>query len=215
MSVSPRDRRARSAFSSWYKKRVDSGGILRTLDDAARLWVTTGGGPLPISGRSMRPTFEDAARVWMKESARVRFGDILVYSSGSYLVVHRVVGRRKGPRYRTKGDGLAYLDTMIVPEGRVIGVVSEIERRGERWRLDGAGSRAYGALLASLSAVEGFFYRFAWRLDRSVMRLLAPGRGPGGPMILRRALDATGRLGIGLFDRLFFGVFHARAPGVK
>jgi hypothetical protein len=196
---------------SWYKKRVESGGILRTLDDAARLWVTTGGGPLPISGRSMRPTFEDTARVWMKESARVHFGDILVYSSGSFLVVHRVVGRKSGPRFRTKGDGLAYLDAMVVPEGRVIGVVVEVERKGARYRMDGAGARIYGALLAVLSAVEGFFYRFAWRLDRSVMRLFAPGRGPGGPMILRRALGAVGRGAIGLYDRLFFKVSHPRA----
>jgi len=128
----------------------------------------------------MRPTFEDTARVWMKETPRVRFGDIVVYSSGSYLVVHRVVGRRSGPRFRTKGDGLAYLDTMVVPEGRVIGIVSEIEREGTRYRMEGAGARVYGVLLGVLSAVEGFFYRFAWRLDRSVMRVFAPGRGPGG-----------------------------------
>lgn|GEM_PF-2924762 len=202
------------AARSWYKKPVESGGILRTLDDAARLWVTTGGGPLPISGRSMRPTFEDTARVWMEASPRVRFGDILVYSSGSYLVVHRVVGRRSGPRFRTKGDGLAYLDPMIVPEGRVIGVVVEIERDGARYRVQGAGARLYGMLAAALSAVEGFCYRFAWRLDRSVMRLFAPGRGPGGPMILRRALEVLGRGAIGLLDRLLFKVFHTRAPGV-
>src|SRR5215468_4432402 len=132
---------------------MEPGGILRTLEEAARLWVESGGGALPISGRSMRPTFEDTARVWMKESPRVRFGDILVYSSGSFLVVHRVVGRKSGPRFRTKGDGLAYLDTMIVPEGRVIGVVVEVEREGDRYRMDGAGARVYGIFLAMLSAV--------------------------------------------------------------
>ena len=193
---------------------VEQGGILRTLDEAARLWVTTGGGPLPISGRSMRPTFEDTARVWMKESSRVRFGDILVYSSGSYLVVHRVVGRRSGPRYRTKGDGLAHLDPPLVPAGRVIGIVVEVEREGDRYRVEGLGPRLYAVLLAVLSAVEGFFYRFAWRLDRSVMRLFAPGRGPGGPMVLRRVLGTMGRGAIGLFDRLLFRICHSRARGV-
>lgn len=207
----PRD----ASAPSWYKKVVESGGILRTLDEAARLWVESGGGPLPVSGRSMRPTFQDAARVWMRESPRVRFGDVLVYSSGSFLVVHRVVGRKSGPRYRTKGDGLASLDAMVVPAGRVIGVVVEIERDGARYRVDRPGGRIYGSLLAAVSAVEGFLFRFAWRLDRSVMRLVAPGRGPGGPMIVRRALDTTGRAAIGLIDRLLFKALHrptATAP---
>jgi len=203
-----------SKVRSWYKMTVDPGGILRTLDEAARLWVTSGGGSLPVSGRSMRPTFEDAARVWMKEASRARFGELLVYSSGTFLVIHRVVGKKSGPRYRTKGDGLPHLDTMIVPEGRVIGVVVEIERGGTRYRVDRPGGRVYGVLVGAASALEGFLYRFAWRLDRSVMRLVAPGRGPGGPMILRRALDHVGRTGVGLFDRLLFKVFHKAGPGV-
>ena len=46
------------------------------------------------------------------------------------------------------------------------------------------------------------------------MRLVAPGRGPGGPMILRRALDWAGRTGMGLFDRLLFRAFHNVGQGV-
>ncbi len=191
---------------------MDPGGILRTLDEAARLWVEAGGGSLPVSGRSMRPTFEDAARVWMKQTSRVRFGDVLVYSGGAFLVVHRVVGRRRGPRWRTKGDGLPHLDTMIVPSGRELGVVVEIERDGRRYRIDRVGGRAYGVMVGVVSAVEGFCYRFAWRIDKSVMRLVLPGRGVAGPMVLRALVDACGRASIGLLDRLLFRALHRPSP---
>jgi hypothetical protein len=190
---------------------MDPGGILRTLDEAARLWVAAGGGALPVSGSSMRPTFEDPARVWMKESSRAHFGDVLVYSSGTFLVVHRVVGRRSGPRYRTKGDGLPHLDTMIVPAGRALGIVVAIERDARRYRLDRAGARVYGVIVAVVSAVEGFFYRFAWRIDKTVMRLLLPGRGFAGPMVLRRGVDGCGRGAIGLLDRVLFRALHRPA----
>jgi hypothetical protein len=183
---------------------VDPGGILRTLDEAARLWVQAGGGPLPVSGRSMHPTFEDPARVWMKETTRARFGDILVYSGGPFLIVHRVVGLRSGSRIRTKGDGLPYLDTMLVPAGRALGIVVEIEREGRRYRIDGKGGRLYGVLAALISAKEGFFYRFAWRLDKTVMRIFLPGRGAAGPWVNRAVSSFYGRTVIGLLDRLLF-----------
>jgi len=183
------------------------------LDEAARLWVESGGGVLPVSGRSMRPTFADASRILMEKADRLRFGDILVYTNGTFLVVHRVVGIRRGPLFRTKGDGLAHLDPGLVPPSRVLGRVVEIERAGRRYRTDGTAPRLYARLMACGSALEGFLYRFAYRIDR----LLSPGRGSvagarrEGVTLLRRMLRRSGRLAIGLLDRTLFLRMHG--PG--
>lgn len=189
---------------------VESGSRLKLLNEAARLWIEAGGGVIPTSGRSMRPTFEDASRVWLGKPHRVRFGDILVYTNGGILVVHRVVRVHRGPRFRTKGDGLPHLDRELVHGDQVLGRVVSIERGGERYSLEELGGRVYARLAAAFSSLEGFFYRFAWRLDR----LLTPRRHPeastGGRTTLRRGLARAGRLGIGLLDRALFRRLHSR-----
>ena len=208
-SVEERDPGRRAAGWS------DAHGVL--LDEAARLWVETGGGLLPVSGRSMKPTFEDATRVWIERTEGARFGDILVYTNGGFLVVHRVVGVRRGPRYRTKGDGLPHLDLGFVPASRSLGTVVAVDRAGARWRTDGAGGRLYARLLGSLSAIEGLFYRIAWRIDRLLAAVLRANRGrpgyAGGVTIARRSVRAVGRLVIGLADGLLFSLLHSRRPG--
>jgi hypothetical protein len=167
----------------------------------------------------MRPTFEDASGVWMERGARIRFGDVGVYTNGGFLVVHRVVGVRSGPRYRTKGDGLPHLDVGFVPAANVLGRVVAVERGGRRLRADGAGARLYGLLVALLSGLEGFLYRAAWRLDRilaGVTGRTRPRAGyAGGVSILRRSVRAAGRVAIGLADRFFFRLLHrpAALPG--
>jgi hypothetical protein len=178
-----------------------------SLDETARLWVEAGGGLLPVSGRSMRPTFEEAARVWMEPANDARFGDLLVYSNGEFLIVHRVVAVHAGPLYRTKGDGLPHLDPRLVPAEQVLGRVVVIERGGARYRIDGAGGRAYARMTGALSALEGFLYRFAYRMDRLIGRVTGSSAG-GGPALMRALLQGCGRLLFGALDRLLFRSFH-------
>jgi hypothetical protein len=158
----------------------------------------------------MRPTFENAAKVWLEATARIRFGDILVYTNGEFLVVHRVVGHLGGGGYRTKGDGLPHLDRGLVPSERVLGRVLLIERDGRRYRTGGAGGRAYAWGIGLLSGVEGFLYRFAYRLDRLMTPKGARQAGTGERTTLRRALARGGRLVISLADRALFRRLHSR-----
>ena len=113
----------------------------------------------------MRPTFGDVSRLRVSRGARPRFGDIVVFASSGLLVAHRIVGGTAGGGYRTKGDGLAYLDRGRVPAGEVLGVVAAFERKGRAYGAAGGGARAYSLLAGSLSSLEGFLYRFAWRSD--------------------------------------------------
>ena len=176
----------------------------RRLSEAARLWIEAGGGQLPVAGTSMQPTFEDRSRVWMERVDRVRFGDVVVFLNDELLVVHRVVGLRRGACYRTKGDGLAHLDPGFVSAANVLGRVVEIERDGSRRRCDGGGGRLYATLAGLLSAVEGFFYRFAYRLDRILTPPWHSEARHGGRTTLRRWLRGCGRLGFRILDRLLF-----------
>lgn len=160
----------------------------------------------------MRPTFEDASRVWIEEGGQARFGDILVYRDGSFLVVHRVVSLLPRRVFRTKGDGIPHLDRELATIELVLGRVVTIERGNERYRTDGPGGRFYGRLVASLSALEGFLYRFAWRLDRMLTPRGHPEAASGGRPTVRRALTRAGRAAIGLLDRALFLVLNRREP---
>ena len=131
----------------------------------------------------MRPTFEDVSRLRVSRVARPRFGEIVVFASGGLLVAHRVVGGNARSGYRTKGDGLAYLDRGRVPAGEILGVVAAFERNGLAYGTEGRGARIYALLAGSLSSIEGCLFRFAWRLDAALTRLsgpLARGRHGGG-----------------------------------
>jgi len=191
------------------------------LAELARIWIDSGGGRVPVSGSSMRPTFDDASRVWTRPEARIRFGDIIVYTSEGMLVVHRVVGARKAGKdvvLRTKGDGRPHLDPSFVPATAILGRVIGIERGGRRYTLEGRGGRAYARLVGGASALEGFLYRFAYRTDRSIgvlfVRPFVRGDYPaGGPMLLRAVVDLVGRAGLAVLDRALFSSLNAeQAP---
>ena len=159
----------------------------------------------------MRPTFEDASRVRMEEALRVRFGDVLVYRNGTFLVAHRVVGIRRGPPYRTKGDGLPHLDPALVDASHVHGRVVEIEREGKRYRTDRTGGRMYARLVGAVSATEGLFYRIAYRLDLLLARLNPREKSRGGTVPLRRIVRLGGRAVVALLDRFLFKRLHQAA----
>ena len=69
-----------------------TGASTRSLSDLARLWVASGGGRVPVSGRSMRPTFDDASRVWMKTDPQIRFGDVIVFVNEEWYQADPTLG---------------------------------------------------------------------------------------------------------------------------
>ena len=189
---------------------MDPGAKTQQIAEMARLWLDSKGGSLPTSGRSMRPTFEDISKVRVEKCARGRFGDVVVFANGDFLVVHRVVIPGRGGRCRTKGDGLPHFDVGWVSAERILGCVVEIEKGQDRFRSDGRGGRLYGTLAAACSGIEGALYFFAWRLDR----LLTPRRdlaaGARGRTTIRRALTRTGRATMGFLDRSLFRRMNTR-----
>jgi len=77
---------------------------------------------------SMRPTFDDDALI-VTEPENLQVGDIVVYSNGERLIVHRIVGVEvsKGEMfYRLKGDN-NFLDDGLFPESaikwKVVGIL--------------------------------------------------------------------------------------------
>lgn len=192
------------------------------LAELARIWIESGGGHVPVSGSSMRPTFDDASRVWTSPESSIRFGDIIVYTSEEMLVVHRVVGVRKagqqtGVLLRTKGDGRPHLDPYLVPVTAILGRVIGIERGGRRYTLEGRGGRAYARLIGGASGLEGFLYRFAYRTDRTIGALFVRPfvRGAynaAGPMLFRAVLGRMGRAGLSVLDRALFSRLNGEQP---
>jgi signal peptidase I len=58
---------------------------------------------ISVTSSSMYPALQPGDRVLVKKSVKYKSGDILVYNSGSFLIVHRLVFKL-GPVFFFKGD---------------------------------------------------------------------------------------------------------------
>ncbi|HHN74809.1 MAG TPA: hypothetical protein ENK10_06220 [Acidobacteria bacterium] len=89
------------------------------------------------------------------------------------LVVHRVVAREPDGKLRTQGDNRPRPDLQPVATGDVLGVVTAIERGGQRWSLEGRRARFYGRGAAMISRLTARWvpFRGGWRLQRVAHRL--------------------------------------------
>lgn len=107
-------------------------------------------------GFSMRPVIDDGDRVLVQsvDPRRLRVGDIVTFSDGGALRMHRIVRRVRavgGTRFVTRGDNAPAAD-LPVDVARLIGIAVAVERDGAIVRLD------------TLRA------RLAWRLRAFVRR---------------------------------------------
>jgi signal peptidase I len=99
-------------------------------------------------GGSMVPWLRQGDAVTVVPAARCRVGDVILYSRGEVLVMHRVVGKIGG-RIIAKGDAVGRLDPPITPQD-IIGLAVSIKRHGKKRSLDSLGSRL-GGLAFSLT----------------------------------------------------------------
>jgi signal peptidase I len=108
------------------------------------------GNPLRLRARggSMLPFLRDGDLVVIRPApaSEIRIGDVLCYEPpAGGLCLHRVIAREKRG-FVTRGDALAYVET--VPDAAVLGLVTAVERRGRVKRLETPAARRQGRLIA-------------------------------------------------------------------
>lgn len=86
-----------------------------------------------VVGDSMLPTLQDGDKVLVTRRTLYRVGDIVVFSYGDRILVHRVVAVKAG-RYLCKGDGSGGIEALD-REGVMWGGVDCVERGNVRYRV--------------------------------------------------------------------------------
>ncbi len=108
------------------------------------------------SGVSMLPLFKDRRdRVVIKPvSQRLKKYDVPLYHRGESLVLHRVIKVKDG-YYIIRGDNC--LESEIVKDEQIIGVLTEFYRKDKRYTVEDFGYRLYSRLWVFISpALIGF-----------------------------------------------------------
>ena len=124
---------------------------------------------VPIEGQSMRPLLRagDSVLVAHRRDG-IRPGDVVVFRQKGRLVAHRVLRIANGDAGRillTKGDSVHRSDAPVSAQ-EIVGRVVSIQRDGRRIRLDTAGWRAVGWLVAMTTRAAAIPYRWVRALVR-------------------------------------------------
>jgi signal peptidase I len=119
-------------------------------------------------GGSMLPSLRDGdlVEILPASAAEIGIGDVICYEPPSGgLCLHRVVAREKRG-FVTRGDALAYVES--VPAAAVLGVVTTVERRGRVRRLRTPSARLRGRLIARTAPAVARLLPLARSLRRAV-----------------------------------------------
>ena len=127
---------------------------------------------LRVKGNSMTPWIRpsDEVHVTAATGATVRAGEIVVFTDGGHLVVHRAIRRHRGG-WVTRGDGRGDEDPWIADD-RVVGVVTGIHLR---WVHVPAAPRRVRAWIG-----RALIHGTPW-IRRIARRVSAPGPGSRDP----------------------------------
>lgn len=161
--------------------------------------------------QSMAPLFVGGeCLAWRRMESTPRTGELLLYLQRPGPIVHRVVGRATGGRWRTKGDNRPACDLLPVSHREVLGRIVAFERGGEVFSLEGRGARCYALAAAFLSRAGGLGYRAAALGDAVLRRALSPRGERADRERLRRPAWWAQRLSQRALHGLLFGACHAR-----
>jgi signal peptidase I len=113
---------------------------------------------LKVTGKSMHPTIKhgDVITLAAYGASTPRVGDIVAFSRGTKLWIHRIVRKAPGGSDTgivTAGDGNEESDAPV-SLAAVLGRVVEVRQPTAVWRPDSLGRRATGLLRAHLSRHE-------------------------------------------------------------
>ena len=125
---------------------------------------------LRARGGSMLPFLLDGDIVEVRPAvaAEVRVGDVICYEPPpGGLCLHRVIGREERG-FVTRGDALAYVDT--VPDVALLGVVIARERHGRRAALDTSRARRRARVIVGVAPVLARLLPLVRGLRRAVLR---------------------------------------------
>ncbi len=89
---------------------------------------------LVIRGRSMQPSISEPMLLQIGPAAKARVGDVLVFTNGSVLIAHRIVGKAAGA-FVTAGDAQPQIVESVLPEqivGRVCAIWSDASPTARR-----------------------------------------------------------------------------------
>jgi len=150
--------------------------------ELAKLVLNTGSSlRFQATGWSMHPAMQDGDRLLIAplSGAELKRGDVvLAWLEGDRPVVHRIVRvrRHEGVRWLLlKGDRVAAADGWLRADA-VLGKVSAIERGGASIALGGRWGRLAGYLLAAISPLNLWRYRFARATPWLLVRLASSGQ---------------------------------------
>jgi len=119
---------------------------------------------IPVRGMSMFPFLLSGDVVLVRPVKDVDFkiGTIVVYKSGTNLVLHRLVGQNKpkGMVY-TRGDGLVHIDKPV-NIADVVGVVAGIVE--SRWPLAKVAYGPWAVVWAFIAPVTGPMFRLVVKI---------------------------------------------------
>lgn len=148
---------------------MDDGRRRRVLALVLDETATRGGGYWwRPRGFSMRPVIEDGERVLIQpvDPARLRVGDIVKFSDGAALLMHRVVRRTVtggAATFLLCGDNTTAVDSPI-DGAQVIGIAVAVERAGHIVRLDTRAARCAWRLRRLRAASTASMRRLAARV---------------------------------------------------
>jgi len=144
------------------------------------------GGPagyIIVAGHSMEPTLVTGDLVITQRRSSYAVGDIVAFSTGGGLVIHRIVGGDAVRGYDVQGDSKERPDLWHPRPGQVVGSLwLHLPQAGTALAL-----LRQPASLAAVSAALAFLFAFSWRRPtrlpggRTTRRLLT------GPVRLRKA----------------------------
>lgn len=145
------------------------------LDAAVELLARTGtSGTLVVRGGSMEPTLGPGAVISVDFSpCRLRVGDLLVFRQAGFLVVHRLVRRRRdaGSPLRTQGDACPDPDPPVASDS-VLGRVTAVQRSPGIWlSVDDGRAPSYARAIAAFLNVTAGVIRAASITDTLLRRV--------------------------------------------
>ena len=123
-----------------------------------------------VTGNSMQPLLyhlRDGAVI--VPPSKIRTGDIVLYDRhNGRFALHRVIWKGK-TSFKMAGDNQYYIDKNLNYD-QIVGVVSEIERKGKRISCNSFGLRLYSFWVIVITGPRIFFHKVAAKIKRILFR---------------------------------------------